>query len=187
MLKLLMLLGKANRYIYFLFWKRRTHQQIIDNKDGKLKKAKKMAKVLNGGKNLIVPISRSQAPMLRLAFDKLMKPKTDLVRRMILAVGHNHERAFKSALCLWKFLTFKAAMEKGMEVLRKRPRVVDGTMMLDKVHKRRPRHALRCMNRNAKHHDRLADAIKKLLLINRVDLQRAFDKWAGKDNFPSRF
>jgi hypothetical protein len=183
MLKLLMLLGKAKPYIYFLFWKRGTHKQVVDDKDDKLNKARKLADVLTGGKNLIVPIGLSQAPMLRLAFNKLMKPKNDFVRRMILAVGHNHERAKKNVLCLWKFLTFKAAMEKGMEVLRKRPRVVDGTMMLDKVHKRRPRHALRCLNKNAKHHDRLADAIKKLLLINRVDVQRALMKWEGKDDF----
>ena len=74
-----------------------------------------------------------------------------------------------------------------MIVLRRRPNIVDGAMLLDKVNKRFPRHALRSLNKNAKHQDRIADAIKKLMLINRVDLQRAFDAWTGKDTFLTRF
>jgi hypothetical protein len=106
---------------------------------------------------------------------------------MVMAFDHEHERALKRALWLWKVHDTKVIMERGMAVLKKRPNIIDGAMMLDKVNKKHPRKALRSFNKKVVHDQRTNDAAKKLMLINRVDLQRVFDKWAGRDDFPTRF
>jgi hypothetical protein len=74
-----------------------------------------------------------------------------------------------------------------MAALRKRPHIVDGAEKLDKVHKKRPRKALRNFDRNVLRKTKQENSVKKLGLIYRISLQRAFDKWAGKDNFPEKF
>jgi hypothetical protein len=185
MMKLLLLIGKTKPHIYFLWWKRYNTDQTLKEHKDEIDKGKKQKAVLHGGKNLIIPISRVQSPLLRLAFNKLLQPKDDRVRRMVMAFAHEHERALKRALCLWKIHNMKVNMEDGMAVLRKRPNIVDGVMMLDKVNQYRPRHSLRLLHKNAKHFDRLHDAVKKLLLINRVDLQLFFAKWSGRHDIPS--
>jgi hypothetical protein len=150
--------------------------------------AEKKRGIAEGTCQLLPTIIGSRVPPLRLAFNKLIQPsvpKEDRLRRMIMAIASNHERAEKKALCLWKILTMKQGMEAGIVVLRRRPNIVDGAMMLDRVNRRLPRHALRVLFKNNKYHDQLADAVKKLMLINRVDLQLFFAKWSGRHDIPS--
>jgi hypothetical protein len=111
-----------------------------------------MKQVLEGGKNLAVAILKSRTPCLRLAFNKLIEPSKDhIVRRMVVDVDNSHKQATKHFLFLWKLNTFKHNVALGMAALRKRPRVVDGVEKLDKVHKKRPRNALRSLGRNSNH------------------------------------
>lgn len=147
-----------------------------------------MKQILEGGKNLAIPIMRSQIPCLRLAFNKLFEPSKDhIVRRAVVDVDNSHKQALKTYLLLWKLNTFKDKVAEGMTALRKRPHIVDGAEKLRRLEEKRPRKALRSFDRNVKHKTKQEDAVKKLMLINRGRLQAAFLRWAGKDDFAARF
>jgi hypothetical protein len=187
MLKFLGWMANFKPHVYFLLWKKVTVYEYVNNLKQEIVVNKKKARVATGAGQLKVSLDSSRLPILRLAFAKLIGPnKEEIIRRAMADLGNNHDKALRNKLFLWKIAVFRKTMDEGMAALAKRPKVIDGVMKLEKVKNRRPRLALRNLNKNRELKDKIEDSIRKLLFINKIGMQRGFMIWSGKEDFPAK-
>jgi hypothetical protein len=149
-------------------------------KTEKVQKAKKET----GTCRTAVAIVGLTAPLLRLAFNKLLPPKNERVlSRLALIMKATGEMREKEALArLWRAISegmFKRKLDEGLKGLARRPLFIDGVLKLANVVNKRPRHAFRALGLRTGRTKTAQDAVKKLMLINRVDMQRFFSLWAA--------
>ena len=84
------------------------------------------------------------------------------------------------ALALWKLFALKARGDKLADSLAKKTKIVEGAEKMENLRRKRPRKALRSVNKNM-HNRRLQDnEVKKLRLMFLAGLHRSFDLWKNK-------
>lgn len=80
---------------------------------------------------------------------------------------------------LWKMWAIREKMEKRVQTLSKQPDIVHAVNKLENFRKRKPRQALRSVNRNAIRHKNIADALKSLMFITKASLKHYWAKWVA--------
>jgi hypothetical protein len=134
MLTLLGWMANFKPHVYFLLWKKQALHEYVNNLKNDVAVHKKKARLASAAAQVARPLEASRLPILRLAFAQLIGPnKDEIIRRAMVDLGNNHDKAIRNQLFLWKLAVFRDKMEEGMNSLSKRPNVIDGVMKLEKV------------------------------------------------------
>ena len=78
---------------------------------------------------------------------------------------------------MWKINALSTKLNGEIHVLNKRPQIVEGVSKLENLQRRKPRHALRSVNKRNNQRDKIKGVIQKLRLIIKNNLQKAMDSW----------
>jgi hypothetical protein len=118
---------------------------------------------------------------LREAYNKIKaNPRPEKVKAAIKALQHQHDKGAGHAFYLWKLRTLRDSKDKQINLLKVRPQIIDGVRkMQDFVHKR-PKEALRNLNRHAKDDKLRRKAVKQLALTLKKGVLGCFCDWRDK-------
>ena len=112
----LMFVLPKNLRLCLAIWKNGAVKKHEAKLEGDVAISRQNTNIAMGSGNLLRSIENAFAPVLRLAFDKMIGPKPEeIIRRLVIAVNSNLDRGTRKALFLWRIFNKSSAHEEEIE------------------------------------------------------------------------